>query len=344
MDENKPRNQSSDEIDLSQVFKWIGNGFRNFGNSILKALAGLRSTFFENKTFFGIVIIAGLSLSVLYSEFLNKKFYKTSMILSSDYFTRIAVESTIEKLNSLCGEAEREGLAIELGIPVTTAKNIIKFESKPFVSEEDIVEIEVLKEQLNNVAAADKKDVVKKVITRLGLDNKSAFRITLLISDPDVVKNLDSAIVSYFRSDEYIRRRIEITKSNLLQKKEKLLHESKRLDSLKSVLFRSFDNMAKQSKQGSNNVVLSEKPLTDPLSVFAQDLDFYNEIQSIDIRLYLQPDFEVIDGFTAFKEPESASLLKILATSFLVSWLAAYLILGFWKFDRYLAKLSKEAN
>lgn len=266
------------------------------------------------------------------------------MILSSDYFTRIAVESTIEKLNSLCGEAEREGLAIELGIPVTTAKNIIKFESKPFVSEEDIVEIEVLKEQLNNVAAADKKDVVKKVITRLGLDNKSAFRITLLISDPDVVKNLDSAIVSYFRSDEYIRRRIEITKSNLLQKKEKLLHESKRLDSLKSVLFRSFDNMAKQSKQGSNNVVLSEKPLTDPLSVFAQDLDFYNEIQSIDIRLYLQPDFEVIDGFTAFKEPESASLLKILATSFLVSWLAAYLILGFWKFDRYLAKLSKEAN
>ena len=102
--------------------------------------------------------------------------------------------------------------------------------------------------------------------------------------------------------------------------------------------------MAKQSKQGSNNVILSEKPLTDPLSVFTQDLDFYNQIQYIDSRLYLQPDFEVVDGFTAFKEPESASLPKILAIAFLVSWLMGYLILGLFKFDRYLAKLSKESN
>ena len=99
-----------------------------------------------------------------------------------------------------------------------------------------------------------------------------------------------------------------------------------------------------QSKQGSNNVILSEKPLTDPLSVFSQDLSFYDQIQAIDRSLYLQPDFEVIDGFTAFKEPESASLPKILVISFIISWLAGYLILGLYKFDSYLAKLSKESN
>ena len=343
MDENKPKNQSSDEIDLSQVFKWIGNGFRNFGNSILSGLAGLRSTFFGNKKFFALVIISGLTIGGLYSEFLGKKYYKSSMILSCDYLNRRIVESTIEKLNLLCGEAEREGLAKELSIPIAIAKNILKFESKAFVSEADIVELEVLKEQLNNVAEA-KKEVVKKVISKLEIHNKSAFQISMLITDPNVVQNIDSSIVNYLKSDDYVKRRIEVTKTNLLQKREKLLRESKRLDSLKSVLFRSFDNMAKQSKQGSNNVILSEKPLTDPLSVFTQDLDFYNQIQYIDTKLYLQPDFEVVDGFTAFKEPESASLPKILAISFLVSWLLGYLFLGLWKFDKYLAKLSKEQN
>lgn len=343
MDENKPKNQSSDEIDLSQVFKWIGNGFRNFGNSILRSLAGIRSLFFENKKFFGLVIIAGLTIGGLYSELLSKKYYKSSMILSCDYLNRRIVESTIEKLNLLCGEVEREGLAKELNIPISKAKNILKFESKPFVSEEDIVEMEVLKEQLNNVAEA-KKDVVKKVIGKLEVDNKSAFQISMLITDPDAVNNLDSAIVNYLKSGDYVKRRIEITKSVLLQKKAKLIQESKRLDSLKSVLFRSFDNMSKQSKQGSNNVILSEKPLTDPLSVFNQDIAFYDQILAIDRSLYLQPDFEVIDGFTSFKEPESASLPKILVISFLVSLLTGYLFLGLYKFDRYLAKLSKESN
>ena len=343
MDENKPRNQSSDEIDLSQVFKWIGNGFRNFGNSILLGLAGIRSAFFKNKKFFALVIISGLTLGGLYAKYLNKKYYKSSMILSCDYLNRRIVESTIEKLNLLCGEVEREGLARELNIPVVTAKNIIKFESKPFVSEVDIVEMEVLKEQLNNVADA-KKDIVKKVIGKLEVDNKSAFQIGMLITDPDAVTNLDSAIVNYLKSGDFVRRRIEITKSNLLQKKEKLIQESKRLDSLKSVLFRSFDNMAKQSKQGSNNVILSEKPLTDPLSVFSQDLAIYDQIQLINRSLYIQPDFEVIDGFTSFKEPESASLSKVLVIAFLISWLVGYLILGLYKFDRYLAKISKESN
>ena len=135
MEENKPKVQSSDEIDLSQIFKWIGNGFRNFGNSILNGLAELRSVFFGNKKFFGLIIIAGLTIGGLYSELLSEKYYKSSIILSCDYLNRRIVESTIEKLNLLCEEAEREGLAKELDIPVTTAKSILKFESKPFVSE-----------------------------------------------------------------------------------------------------------------------------------------------------------------------------------------------------------------
>ncbi|HEX8039310.1 MAG TPA: hypothetical protein VF490_09160, partial [Chryseosolibacter sp.] len=54
--------------------------------------------------------------------------------------------------------------------------------------------------------------------------------------------------------------------------------------------------------------------------------------------LYLNPDFEIVDGFTSFKEPENASLANILAISLMLSIIIGYLILGAYRFDRMLAE------
>ena len=91
----------NDEIDVTQIFRWMGNGIRNFGNSLLVAMAGLRKTFFDNKIFFALIVAAGLTLGGLYSEALSKKFYKSTMILSCDYLNRQIVENTIEKLKDI---------------------------------------------------------------------------------------------------------------------------------------------------------------------------------------------------------------------------------------------------
>jgi hypothetical protein len=162
MNETKPV-QPSDEIDITQLFRWIGRGFRNFGLGIIKAIAGLRNLFFTNRVFFGIVIISGLIVGGSYYQFLTKKYYKSSMIISCDYLNNRILGNAIEKLNLLCAERDRDGLAEELKIDIDLAKNIRKFYFRPFVSENDLIEIEVLKEQLNNVAA-EKKDLVDKVV------------------------------------------------------------------------------------------------------------------------------------------------------------------------------------
>jgi hypothetical protein len=331
--ENKP--QASDEIDLTQFFKWIGRGFRNFGNGILAALAGLRNLFFSNLKFFILIIGLGLGLGVLYSELFAKKFYKTTMVLSCDYLNRQIMENAIEKLNLLTREREREGLSEILNIDTETALNIMGFEFKPFVSEKDVVELEVLKEQLNNVAA-EKKDIVQKVIKKIEIQNKNAYEIAVHVYNPDIVKPLEKALINYFKSNEYIKRRIEINHSNLVVRKTKLQQESKKLDSLKRVLFENFQSLAKQSR-GSNNVILGDERLANPLEIFQQDLQLNREILDIEKDLYVQPDFEVVAGFTTFKQPESASLLKILVIAFLISWVFGYVLIGAWRFDRYLA-------
>jgi hypothetical protein len=97
--------------------------------------------------------------------------------------------------------------------------------------------------------------------------------------------------------------------------------------------------MASQSKQGSNNVILSDKSVTNPIEIYNQDLSLYNELQGINAQIYLQSDFEVVDGFAEFSEPASASLRKIVAISILIGIGVAYLTVALSAFDKYLASL-----
>src|SRR5687768_15089564 len=108
MEPAKQELKGSDEIDLTQFFRWIGRGFTKLGNSMLFGMASMRNLFLNNRLFFVGIIILGLVLGVLYSQLLKKEFYKTSMVLSCDYLNTQILENTVEKLNLLCEEETRE--------------------------------------------------------------------------------------------------------------------------------------------------------------------------------------------------------------------------------------------
>lgn len=340
MENQNQRPNNTDEIDLTQFFRWIGRGFSRLGDTIIYGIASIRNQFFQNRLFFLGIIILGLILGALYSELLAKKYYKSTMVLSCAYLNTQILKNTIAKLNLLCFEQEREGLAEILNLDVSIAKKIQKFEFRPFVSEDDVVEMALLREQLNNVVA-DKKEIVENVIEKLQIENKDAYEISVLVYDPGIVKPLEAALIGYFKNNEYIKRRMEINEIILEKREQKLQSESRKLDSLKAVLFVNYQALGQKSR-GSNNVILSDESLTNPLEVFTRDLELHEEIQNIERQLYLRSDFEVVDGFTTFKEPESASLTKILVISFFLSILMGYLILGAWRFDHMLATYHRD--
>ena len=260
------------------------------------------------------------------------------MILSCDYLNNRIMQNTLEKLDLLCEEELHDGLANELGVDSLTAQNIKSFDYKPFVAEQDIVEIEVLKTQLSNVAEA-KKELVAEVLKKISIENKHAFLIEVSILKPDIVKSLEKSLVTYFGNNPYIKNRVEVNHLNLLNRKNKLLRESKKLDSLKSVIYENFQTMAKQSRQGSNNVILSDKYLTNPLEIFTEDLNLNIQILEIDRQLAIRPDFEMIDGFTTYKEPKNAGLIKVLAIAFGIAVAVGYMSIGLRNFNNYLGTL-----
>ena len=339
MEQQKTANQS-DEIDLGQLFSKIGDFFINIGLGIMRFFALLRRIPIENKLLFIVVVVLTVGAGISYSSF-RKKIYQTTMILSSNYLNKRLVDNTIEKLNLLAEEKDKTGLAKILNISDGVAKNIDKFAAKPFVEEKDLIELEVLKEQLKNAQAESKNTkVIDQVIQRIEIENRHAFEITVKTFNPTIISNLQAALVNFIKNNEYVKKRIEITKSNLNEKKSKLFHDLQKLDSLKFIIYDNYKSMAAQSRQGSNNVILSDKAVTDPIQIYNQDLDLYNQLQSVNAQIYLQPDFEVVVGFTELNEPTSDGLSKTIIISMALGIIAAYLFVALKTFNNYLARLS----
>lgn len=341
MSDNQKQASNSDEIDLGVLFSKIGDFFKNMGLGFLRFIALLRRVPLENKTLFISLIILAVAGGLSYSSLLKKKFYSTTMILSSEYLNKRIVDNTIEKLNLLAEEEDKKGLANVLQISDELAEVIHDFEAKPFVAEAELIELELLKEQLKNFQADNKNEkVIQQLIGRIEIENRHAFEITVRVYNPTVVRELEIALVNYLKNNDYLKKRVEITKSNRLARKQKLISESQKLDSLKSVIYANYQNMAAQSRQGSNNVILSDKAVTNPIEIFNQDINLYNEIQSIDRALYLQDDFEVVDGFTEFSKPSSDGTAKTSVIALLIAIGLGYLIVALFSFNKYLDKLA----
>jgi hypothetical protein len=338
---DKPR--TSDELDFRQFFSWIRQGLNNTGRSILYGLATVRNLFFTNRLFFAGIIIGGLLLGAAYSELLKKKFYRTSMVISCDYLNTQILKNTIDKLNLLAGEPNGVGLMKILQIEKETATNIQSFQFLPFVSEDDVLEMEVLRTQLNNLAA-DKKDIIEKVVQKLTIDNKNAYQISVNVYSPDVVEPLEKALIKYLSETEYINKRVKINRANLENRRIKIVKESQKLDSLKDLLLLNLRAQARQPNRASTSVILSDNEVMDPLDVFAQDLELNRELLDIERQLYVKQDFEIVDGFTTLTQPESAGLFRILVIAFFVSVIIGYLIIGAWKFDSMLAKIDTKSK
>jgi hypothetical protein len=338
--QNQQNQPQPSEVDLGQVFARVGEFFTNtifFG--ITRFLAVLRNTPVKHKGLFTALVVLGGAFGFLYSFSLKKKFYDSTMILSSDYLNKRIIDSSIEKLNLLAEEESPTGLAHALKVSDSLAKNIDKFDAKPFVSEVEVVELEVLKEQIKS-AQLKNQDIADKLIRKIQIENQHAFEFTIRTYSPTAIRPLQDALVNYFKNNDYIKKRIQINRSNLVARKEKLQRDSGKLDSLKKVIYSNYKTMAEQSRQGSNNVILSDKAVTNPVEIYTQDLYLYNQLQQVERDVFLQPDFEVVDGFTEFSEPASAGRTKIIVTAMLIGFAFGYVVIAMREFNKYLSTIS----
>ncbi|MFT4733072.1 MAG: hypothetical protein ACI9K1_000020 [Arcticibacterium sp.] len=330
---------NNDEIDLKELFNAIGNFFKSIFISIMMFFVHFKNATVKNSK---LIILFGFlgGFAGIALNYASEDYYKSSLVLRSTHLTGRLMESSIEKLNQLSEEEDHAQLAIVLKISPELADQIKAFSYEPFVSEDEVVSLEVFKEQLR--AEIEDDETIEIFIDKLKSENRNTYRIFIEVFDNNIIDQIQAPLLSYFSTNTYVKKRLEITKRNLELEKQNITEELVRLDSLKVLIFKNFDMLSNKGRAGSNNVILSDENMANPIDVINQSRAKYNDILRINSRLFLGADFELIDGFVAYSTPDSPSLIKFGFFSGLTGLGIAYIIIVLLSFNTYLNRIEKD--
>ena len=306
--QNSPtQNSSNDEIDLRALFQAIGDFFRNLFMGFIRAIIYLRNTVWRNKLLIGGLAILGGAGGFIANSLITPYFY-SSMVVNSQHFKGNLITNTFTNLDNLCNDANYPILADKLNLSLEEAMLIRGFSLWPIITQDEILKTEALIAQLD---PQDDLEAIQRLQAKIDFEQQSTYKIGVEVYDVSIYEKLDSAIVNYLLSNQYIRKRIDIGYANLEAKQKKLNIELSRLDSLKQLIYANVAAVASQTRQGSNNVILAEgNSATDPLSVIREDMRLYEEELNVQRNLYLRSDIEIIEPFTRFNKPVNPGTIK----------------------------------
>ncbi|HET8861117.1 hypothetical protein [Marivirga sp.] len=341
IEKNQNNNPNSDEIDLRELFSAIGNFFNRIFLNFILFIVGIKNAIVNNiKLLIVLGILGGLGGIVFH--FFVPKYYESSLLLRSTYLNSRLMESSIDKLSQLAEDENKGSLAIALDIDTALANNIKGFRYEPFVSEEEIIELEIFKEQLKN--EIEDEEVINRFVEQLSAANKSTYRIYIQVYDNSAIPKLEEPILNYFRNNPFVKKRLQISDTTLRLEYALIEEEEAELDSLKDILFNNIKVMGDRNRDGSNNVILADDQITNPISVFNESRSAYMKKLEIQRQLFLKPQFELIDGFTVYSEPASPGLIKLGFFGGLAGLGIASIIIIVSIFFQYLDKIEKKTR
>ena len=339
MNENQPLSRpSNDEIDLSRIFNAIGNFFVRLAMWMLSVVVWIRFKGYRFRVLLIIFVIAGAGGGFLFSN-ISKPVFETSMLLNSEYLNTRLMDNMIENLDKLCEEPERRGLVNQLGISEDVAMNIQGFDYEPFVSSADIIRIEVLKERLENLKINEAD--IQSIIDQMEIENQDTYRIIVRVFDSNIIGNLEGALIGYIANNPYIKNRIDINKTILATRQQRLMADAAKLDSLKNVIYMNLESQAQNPNSGSE-IYLTDEGASDPVSIYEEDLKLLNQRMVVEQKLYLQSDFEVVDGFTIFYIPQSPDRITFMLYGMGIFLLLGYGVIILIDINKYLSRVQRE--
>lgn len=265
---------------------------------LARIVISIKSNF---KLIVGAFIIGSL-LGLAYYQFVPKS-YESRMLISSEILTESYSKTIVEDLNKLLKEKNLESLSSKLNLTETEALALGKLEVK------------------NAIEKADgRKEEEKNYLT-----------INCRTSDNSIWPSLQSGLINFFETNDYVKIRVEQRKKYFTQVIEKIDKELVDLNELKS---RIANGQITQS--GKDNLILF-----DPTTVNTKILDLNKERINLQNSLETVNSVQLVEGFTVFEKPVSPRLSISLSAGASFGLFIVALIIGF-KSLRKIVSLSEE--
>ena len=358
--EIKTPQNNSEEVDLGQLFKLIGNMFDRFfrflGKLINKLfLAFIWCVFFVKKHLIKLVIASVLGFAFgLFKEKTSDPVFKASIIIKQNYQTGENLYNTINYYNGLLKQLDYTALAQQLSVDTTRVNSITSFGAEAFIGENDklIVFNNYTKKLDSNLVAAldfnynDYLENVKEGIYPIQ-------KLTISSKSNDNFINVFEGIINNLNENTYFKREQEKDLVQLENRKLAILNSLAQSDSLQKTYKKVLENVLETNKGSQTSITIEgsdENNNTREFELFKNDIDLRRELVTIQRekdnkefiveKLSSTPEKGLINN-TIEKFNMSFSLMQFFAILFT---LITFIILLMFRFLKYLEKFKKEVS
>ena len=289
MSNELPRPQQSEEVDLGQLFKLIGNMFERlfrFIGSIFNKLflVFVWLVFFIKKHFLKFVI-AGV-LGILLGFILEKTsgpVYKSYITVKQNYKTGEDLYNSIDYYNDLINQGDNQTLANVIEIDTASANSILAFEIESVISENDRVKsFDRYTKELDSVLASTIE--YKTYVNNLEEYNHSLQQITIKSKGRNNFKSVFERIVEKINKNKYFQNEQRKDTLELQNRKIALLGALVVSDSLKKTYKRVLETLPIAEGSQTSVTIKSSDDVnkTREFELYQNDLEIKRELVEIE--------------------------------------------------------------
>ena len=255
MSQTTPQGSHNEEVDLIQIFKYIGKFFDrifNFIASIFKAIFSvfiyaLKAIVNNFKIIVIVLLLAGVLGFILQRT--QKDIYESQMLVKPYFDSKFQLVTNINYYNALIGEKDYNQLTSIFEIDEESAKQIIEFEIHPGPENENdkIKQYDTFLKSLDSTRAQNIS--FDEFVENRSIYSGDVFEINVKSFKKDIFRSLEEGLNSTFTNTYSVKKR-EKRDSLIYIERNRILASIKEADSLQNVYLRVMEEESKM-KDGS---------------------------------------------------------------------------------------------
>ncbi|MEP3837392.1 MAG: Wzz/FepE/Etk N-terminal domain-containing protein [Algibacter sp.] len=285
--------QQSEEVDLGQLFKLIGNAFdrffqfvSNIFTSIFSVIIYILKALIKNfKLIFISMVVAGAIGFGL--EKAKQPVYTSSMLVKPYFDSKFQLVTNINYYNALIEDKDFKQLSSLFDIEEDFAEDIIEFKISPGPETENdrILEYEEFIKQVDSTRATE--IYFKDFIENRSIYSGTLYEIAVRSFKKDIFRSLEEGLNSTF-TNTYSVKKMEKRDSLIAIDKSRILKSLKQVDSLQKVYIKVLQEESSSKNAGTIT-------LKDGMSLVQERVDT-REYELLDKELELRQQLAVLES------------------------------------------------
>lgn len=310
MDKDKlPTQQPSEEIDLIQLFKLIGNAFDRFFNFLGSIFKGIFSVIIYSikvvidnyKIVFGSMIIAAILGYGL--ETTKKDVYISKMLVKPYFDSKFQLVANINYYNALIADRDYEQLKAIFNVSELDAEKILEFEIIPGPENENdqIKQYDRFVKSIDSLRAQEIS--FEDFIENRSIYSGDIFEISVKSHKKDIFRSLEEGLNSTF-SNAYSAKKMKKRDSIIKIEKNRIISSLNEIDSLKKVYIQIKQEESKSDKTSFTTkdgmAFIEQRTETKEYELLDKEMKLRQELSNLESRKVEEDEF--FDTLSSFPE------------------------------------------